>query len=160
MNVTSSDPLEGSERMTSGGSRRSLQKANAMSLIPSKAPLSAATLARLREVRPLSDYKLHFKNPQYPLLSLIYAVFAGGEHTLYCDFTPEFVGAYLGESHRPETAAKVYKIIKVLDDERNVEREKPPAAQKQILMNAEQVEGLLHLLKEELLQKDPPAPMW
>jgi hypothetical protein len=58
-------------------------------------PKTAATLA---EARPLSDYRLNFANGRYPVLSMIYAIYAGGENTFYCDYSGDFVQAYLIDS--------------------------------------------------------------
>jgi hypothetical protein len=48
-----------------------------------------------RAERFLSDYRMHYQNPTFPLLSFMYAVLAGGEHTIYCDFTADFAKEYL-----------------------------------------------------------------
>lgn len=66
-----------------------------MPLTKATAPLDPATQALVDEARPLSDYRLRFTNPDYPALSLLYAIYAGGEHALYCDHGEDFFTAYL-----------------------------------------------------------------
>jgi hypothetical protein len=62
---------------------------------PKQNPLSLEDRRRLHAVRDLYNYKIHYNNPRFPLLSLAYAMYAGGEHTLYCDFTEDFIYEYL-----------------------------------------------------------------
>jgi hypothetical protein len=60
-----------------------------------RALLSEATRRQLAQARPLANYKLNYVNGDYPFLSMLYAIYAGGEHTLYCDHPGEYVQAYL-----------------------------------------------------------------
>ena len=64
-------------------------------LLKSQALLNKATRDLFAEVRPLSDYRLNFVNGHYPVLSMIYAIYAGGENAFYCDYSGAFVEDYL-----------------------------------------------------------------
>jgi hypothetical protein len=129
--------------------------------------LDPATQALMNEVRPLSDYRLQYVNGRYPLLSLLYAVYAGGEHTLYCDHTDDFMRAYIVDSvppsERPQAEERLKAIsalLERLEKERLVQRTLPPAEQTLIEPTQEEWRLLGHALGQELQQADPPAPMW
>jgi hypothetical protein len=63
---------------------------------PKRRSLSEADRKTLLERRSLAvNYGLHYNNPRFPMLSFMYAVYGGGEHTLYCDHTEEFAYEYL-----------------------------------------------------------------
>jgi hypothetical protein len=66
-----------------------------MPLTPERAPLAPDVQKAIDVARPLSSYKLNFTNGDYPALSFVYAIFAGGEHALYCDHSEDFFKAYL-----------------------------------------------------------------
>jgi hypothetical protein len=129
--------------------------------------LDPETQAIFDRVRPLSDYRLQYVNGRYPLLSLLYAVYAGGEHTLFCDHYEAFVRAYVVESASPEERAaaeeklaSIKTLMKRLEDKRLVERERAPAQQDLLEPNDEEWRLLGHILAGELGQKDAPMPMW
>jgi len=48
--------------------------------------------------RKIDNYRLRYINDAFPLLSFTYAFMAGGEHTLYCDFSADYLDAYLGRA--------------------------------------------------------------
>jgi hypothetical protein len=64
-------------------------------LLDSQALLNKDTQQLLARMRPLTDYRMNFVNGHYPVLSMIYAIYAGGENTFYCDYSGAFVKAYL-----------------------------------------------------------------
>jgi hypothetical protein len=72
------------------------------------------------KARPLSCYKLRFANPDYPILSFVYAIYAGGENTLYCDHGEDFFNAYLVdavvEGTRKRASASVEAVRAQGDD--------------------------------------------
>jgi hypothetical protein len=149
-----------------------------MSLTKSQLPLDSQTEALLEQVRPLSDYKLRFINHQYPLLSMMYAMFAGGENTLYCDHTDDFVAQYLFANPDAPTDAETAKATRVgtalkrIGDLR-AETQNLPAEQQAVLQpDSAEWDKILAILKEELTQNvapdgtvgagapPPPTPMW
>ncbi len=174
-----------------------------MSLPVEKAPLHPAIQAAINVARPLSCYKLRFTNGDYPVLSLLYAVYAGGEHTLYCDHGGPFARAYLvdavvdaarargeatvaavlGQSEHVVTAVrqkveadvaaaraaaadlagKVTALVGTLQVRREVMTSRDPADQEAVLPQEAQIDGILSLIKAELMKRDsrvPPLPMW
>jgi hypothetical protein len=110
--------------------------------------LDGPTRKLITEVRPLRHYKLHFMNERYPILSFLYAVLAGGEHTLYCDHTEDYVKAYLTGPHREEMRAILYRYEQF--------REKNPP----IVPPAEDWDEILAVLKKELTDQGVPLPLW
>jgi hypothetical protein len=107
------------------------------------------------EMRGLANYGLNYKNPNYPVLSFLYAVFAGGEHTLYCDHTKEFVKAYLTSPRL--VGARRRKLMKVLAYlERHRYDDYPPYP------SAEQWDDVLAVLRGELFPETSaaPVPVW
>jgi hypothetical protein len=62
----------------------------------SELSLSNADREKFDELRPLTNYRLHYVNKDFPILSFVFGVLAGGEYTLYCDHTEDYAKAYLG----------------------------------------------------------------
>jgi hypothetical protein len=56
-------------------------------------------------------YKLRFTNPDYPVLSFVYAIYAGGENALYCDHGGDFYQAYLIEPVVEAAKKKAYAAV-------------------------------------------------
>ena len=131
-----------------------------MGLKPDQAPLNKEDQELFEKLRPLSVYKLHYQNPRYPLLAFIYAVYAGGEHALYCDYTRAYVEEYLKKSDRPQTMQEVGAILQRVARQRDIEREKDPKDQQLIVCTPEEWDRIWAVLKAELLQDPPPLPMW
>ena len=108
-------------------------------------------------MRPLSEYKLRFINHQYPVLSLLYAVMAGGENALYCDYTNDFVKQYLfADPDKPTDAeaAKARALGNALGGvfkKRDEMLLKPPAEQDVIVPSSEDWDQMA-VLKTELTQ--------
>jgi hypothetical protein len=141
-----------------------------MPLTADTATLNPTDQARFDIVRPLADYRLNFINSRYPLLSFFYAIFAGGESTLYCDHSVDYLQAYLVDSVAPEDrpkaeaqAEQVRSILSRLAVERDAQRSIPPAKQSILHPTSGEWDDLLALLKIELQQPDPvppPPPLW
>jgi hypothetical protein len=140
-------------------------------------PPNAANQQDLEAIRPLADYRLHYVNFRYPMLSMLYAVFAGGENTLYCDHTPDFVESYFVDPNAPQDVqdaqrAKAQRLgLAVgptvtppgLEAERQNQRERTADSQDVIVASSAQWDAILAILKEELQQADettPATPMW
>lgn len=137
-------------------------------LTASQVPLDPTTQAEIQAVRPLSDYRLRFINPRYPVLSLLYAVMAGGENTLYCDYTDDFVAQYLAGAPAATTAA-LGKALGEVYAERQKMRVLPPDSQDAIVLSSQNWDDVWAVLKAELMQfvEDPqkgvvapPLCMW
>lgn len=141
----------------------------------SQVPLDPSTQTQIQAVRPLSEYKLRFINHQYPVLSLLYAVMAGGENALYCDYTGDFVAQYLfANPDRPTdaevaTATALGEALKEVSAERLKMQNTVPASQKAIVLSSESWDAVWAVLKPELMQfvEDaqkgvvaPPLCMW
>jgi hypothetical protein len=88
-----------------------------MPLTKQTAPLDPKTQAAIDEARPLSSYRLRFANPDYPLLSLVYAIYAGGEHALYCDHGGAFYRAYMIDSVVEAARVKAEAAIEAVADQ-------------------------------------------
>jgi hypothetical protein len=123
--------------------------------------------ALISRIRPLANYRLQFVNGRYPLLSLMYAIHAGGEHTLFCDHPDEFMRAYIVDSvspeERPQAEEKLKTIkglMKRLEEKRELQRRLPPSEQEVLDLDAEEWRLLGHIVATELTQKDAPMPMW
>jgi len=119
-----------------------------MSVDPTRRPLPAADNARLKQLRRLSNYKLSYINPKFPVLSFLYAVYAGGENTLYCDFTDEYVKAYL----TGPSGQLVARVFAELEPDRF--REPPPRP------SPAQLQRIWEALYIELVQDGMPEPFW
>jgi hypothetical protein len=141
------------------------------------APLTAADVtlnnadqARFDLVRPLKDYRLGYINGQYPVLSFMFAAFAGGERILYCDHPNDFAVAYLIDSVPPEkralaleNAGKIGQALARVAAEREKMRDLPPAQQTIPRPTSAEWDQILAVLKAELQQPNPvppPPPMW
>ena len=146
------------------------RKVLVMPLTAADVSLNTKDQATIDRVRPLYDYRLSFINGRYPLLSFIYAIYAGGESTLYCDHSLDYLNAYLVESASPADhaqakikAAGIKEILARVATEREVEREKDPRDQVIPRLNSNDWDRLLVILKQELEQPDPvppPPPKW
>jgi hypothetical protein len=153
------------------------EKARSMPLTKPQVPLDSQTQALFQQARPLSDYTLRFINHQYPLLSMMYAMFAGGENALYCDYTSDFARQYLFVDPSAPTPAEIAKANRIgavlanLDIRRQAMRNLPPEQQEVIQPNNADWDKILVILKEELTQNvvdgvvgtpvpPPPVPMW
>jgi hypothetical protein len=132
--------------------------------------LNTADQARFDLVRPLKDYRLSYINGHYPVLSLLFASFAGGERVLYCDHANDFATAYLIDSVPPdkralavENASKIGHALARVAMEREKMRDLPPAQQTEPRLTSAEWDQILSVLKAELQQPSPvpPAPpMW
>jgi hypothetical protein len=107
--------------------------------------------------RSIANYRLHYINEKFPLLSMLYAVVAGGEHTIYCDYTGPFVSAYFGRSNAQylqDFAARMALF----------ELETQPDANgvRQLVVHAEpgDWDEILRCLKVELTSVKLPDPAW
>lgn len=114
-----------------------------------KLPLSKDERARFNELRPLSCYRLNYVNERYPLLSFLYAIYAGGEHALYCDHPADFAQAYLTGPGGAEAMAVFARLMP------RYERQEPD-----IQPGSKEWDDIMPLLRAELEQEDPPLPMW
>jgi hypothetical protein len=88
-----------------------------MPLTKQTAPLDPKTQATIDEARPLSTYRLRFANPDYPMLSLVYAIYAGGEHALYCDHGGDFFRAYMVDPIVEAARVKAQAAIEAVADQ-------------------------------------------
>lgn len=109
--------------------------------------------------RHLSDYPTHFQNSTFPLLSFMYAVLAGGEHTIYCDHTAEFMAEYLlkpfgGTYHTAPTHVRRFidqlAKLEAASQGRTVVSHAGPA----------DWDVFLDCLKTELNYREGPQPAW
>jgi hypothetical protein len=119
-------------------------------------------LHELRQRRPLQKYTLRFVNPEYPILSFLYAVTAGGEYTLYCDYTEDYVKEYLGYdvlTNRQDPGyrisdqqrAALFEVLARLDGDRY--KDPPPYP------NRDEWRKVMEQLLEELDEPKAPRPM-
>ena len=115
---------------------------------PKKLPLREATLAFVRSLRGIENYKLMYANDRLPVLSFLYAIYAGGEHTIYCDHSSEYAQRYLTGPGGREALA----ILARLDRQRF---DRPPPRP-----TSEELDALLSIVKEELAQMPGPEPIW
>jgi hypothetical protein len=131
---------------------------------PTNLPLDAQFQKQLEELRPLSKYKLHYANPEFPVLSFLYAVLAGGEFTLYCDHTSDYLAKYLGyeKDHKFSRAHRLpeanYAKLKTLFLRWESGRHKVPPA----YVTPEEWKVVLEVLYDELATagKHLPMPLW
>ncbi|HEX9621164.1 MAG TPA: hypothetical protein VF989_13565 [Polyangiaceae bacterium] len=110
---------------------------------------------KMNEMRGLMNYRLHYRNRNYPVLSFLYAIFAGGEHTLYCDHTEDYVAEYLTSPRL--TGARRKRLMKVLAYlEKHRYDEYPPYP------SSQDWDDVLELLKAELYPETAmaPHPVW
>lgn len=105
--------------------------------------------SQVRQFRDLGNYKTLYYNPDFPVLSFLYAIYAGGEHTLYCDFTEEYVARYLTGPNGKDAAA-------ILGELENHRFEEPPPKP-----TTDQWTQILAILFKELTANpDMPEPFW
>ena len=79
--------------------------------------MATPTYSEKRLPATLKYFQLRYPNKEYPILAFLYAVMAGGENQLYCDFTEEYAPQYLiGRFLDPEFAHLRTKLLKVLND--------------------------------------------
>lgn len=108
--------------------------------------------------RTLANYRLHYINQQFPLLSFIYAVMAGGEHTLYCDRTDEFVAAYFEGSDDRSYVQEFFSIMGRF--EALAHEGSNPERTKVVHATPDDWDQILDLLKNEMRNSRGPAPIW
>jgi len=117
-----------------------------------------------RMERYITDYRLQYVNPQYPLLSFMYAVLAGGEAALYCDHTGAFVKAYLTDhfpdaDKRPAHIKRFFSLLAEFD--RLTEPDKVTGKRtRQVTAEAQDWTIFLECLKEELIAQPVPEAFW
>jgi len=108
--------------------------------------------------RSLANYRLQYVNDDFPILSLIYAVMAGGEHTLYCDYTEDFVKAYQGRAQHLDHMKKFNSRMSLFVETSGGIK---PEDRKQIVhANRDDWKVILECLLEELDGKKVPEPKW
>ena len=109
--------------------------------------------------RSLANYRLRFINRDFPLLSFIYAVMSGGEHTIYCDYTADYVNAYFeGVKDKPY----IQEFFKLLGEFEKMTDGGPPAAKRTKIVHALPADWdqILNLLKQEMSAVRGPEPKW
>lgn len=109
-----------------------------------------------RKERYLEDYRVHYVNKDFPLLSLIYAVMAGGETPLYCDHTDKFVKAYILDHYPNGLPPHVAKFMDLLGqfDKATQERKKFVSA------TEDDWKVILECVRAELVAGPVPATAW
>ena len=106
-----------------------------------------------RNERKLSDYKTQYANKDFPLLSFIYAIMAGGEHTLYCDHTGEYVTKYLGSAADEGYMQTFFKLMGPFE-------EMTENRAKIVHATDDDWDKILDLLKYEMKKTTGPEPKW
>jgi hypothetical protein len=113
-----------------------------------------------RTERYLSDYPLSFRSEKYPLLAFLYAIYAGGEHTIYCDFSEEFHEKYLEEPFTSKGLPVPDYINRVYDHLEKVFEGATQGRTKTVHADAMDWDLFLAALKVEMTYKDGPTPAW
>lgn len=103
--------------------------------------------------RKLSDYRLHYKNKDFPLLSFMYALLAGGEHALYCDYYKEFQDAYFEGSLDKQYVKDFYALM--------LEYYSDSKGQTLVVQSTpDDIDRVLDMLRIELNANFGPEPKW
>lgn len=111
-----------------------------------------------RTKRFIEDYRLQYINKDFPLLSFIYAVMAGGEAPLYCDYTEKFVNEYLYK-HFPDPGkrpAYFNQFVELLAQYDKLTEDR----KKQVTADDKDWTIFLDCLKQELLVQPRPEAFW
>ena len=105
-------------------------------------------------------FNVRAPNPEFPLLAFLWAVVAGGEHALYCDFTDDYADAYLiGRINEPDFAVQKERLMVVL---RDLNARRDPNDPPQIVdePTPAQWDTICQVLAEELKRGHMPTPVW
>jgi hypothetical protein len=97
----------------------------------------------------------------------MYAIYAGGEHTLFLRSRRRFHAALRGRLREPggspqaeEKLKTIKALMQRLVDKPEGQRRCPRAEQELLELNSEEWRLLGHIVASELLQPDAPMPMW
>ena len=109
-----------------------------------------------RRERFLSDYPLRFRSEKYPLLAFLYAVYAGGENVIYCDYSDEYHEKYLEEPFTSKKLPVPDYIQRVYDHLENVFEPATENRDKTVHADAADWDLFLAALKVEMTSQAPP----
>lgn len=112
-----------------------------------------------RKERRLSDYRMSYLSDEYPLLAFLYAIYAGGEHTIYCDYSVEYFNKYCVEPFEKQGLPVPDYIRRV--GARLGEFEAGTKGRTRIVhADAQDWDEFLSCLKLEMAAKTGPDPIW